>query len=148
MASFSNTIAAFQREYENDMTQILKSIVLESLSRIIERTPVDTGRLRGNWQVAVGSAPDTELTITDKTGSATMQKARGIISDINLDTRIILVNNLPYARVVEEGLYPGVGPATSATNGGIFSTLATEGMLEITVAEMDDIINQAIREVS
>lgn len=45
---------------------IQKKICLDALLRLVDRTPVDTGRARGNWQVTIGHraqnvVPDSAL---------------------------------------------------------------------------------------
>ena len=36
---------------------VQRRIVLDALPRLVDRTPVDTGNARGNWQVAIGERP-------------------------------------------------------------------------------------------
>ncbi len=46
-----------------------RGLALEVLNRAVKKTPVDTGRLRGGWQVDVGENPPTGDTGTkDRTG--------------------------------------------------------------------------------
>ncbi len=57
---------------------------------------------------------------------------------------------LSYINVLEEGLYPGVGPRTVAAEGGIFSRQAPGGILNWLVSDenqITDIIEAVVDEV-
>ena len=82
----------------------IRSTLLGFTRRVIRETPVDTGRLRGNWQSSLNvpeMTPTTRLQTSDSgtantDASATLDKLK--IGDIFWFT-----NNLPYARRIEEG---------------------------------------------
>jgi len=95
----------------NDLTikqleKVIKKTVFDLTSAIIKDTPVDTGRLRANWQVSLDSTINNTLDTTDKGGSATISKARGSIMTNKVPLVYWIQNNLPYANVIEFGLYP------------------------------------------
>jgi len=89
---------------------------LSLTANIIKETPVDTGRLRGNWQSSVNTAKTNTLTRTDQ-GSAT-NEAGAEISNTNIGDVFYMVNNLPYAARIENG----------------YSNNAPAGMMRINVA--------------
>ena len=77
----------------------VRATVLGSASRIIKSTPVDTGRLRGNWQSSI-EAPKT--TITTNTSEAIAQiDAKTNILKLELGENYYLTNNLDYAYYIE-----------------------------------------------
>ncbi len=117
---------AFDKKVIEPTLALQKKVSLEALRRVIEKSPVLTGRFRGNWQVAVGVRPTGELEVADTTGSNTLSKgSRPITSLDDLDT-IYIVNNLPYAEKLDQGS----------------SQQAPAGMIAVTVAEINAFFNE------
>jgi len=85
----------------------IRKIALDLLARIINISPVDTGRFRGNWTVSIG-APDASppTDIPDREGGRTLSHGARVIdgyADAEGYPSIIIQNNLPYARALEFG---------------------------------------------
>jgi hypothetical protein len=97
-------------------------IALDSLRGVVMKSPVDTGRFRGNWIVSKNAPNAKSSEVTDKNGGQTITKGSGVIDTFKMDTdsRIIIQNNLPYANRLENG----------------WSKQAPNGMVALTVAEM------------
>jgi len=63
------TLRQFNFEIDNFVKKLVpeeivlfqKKIALEALRKLVKRTPVDTGRARGNWQVTSNSFPTEPL---------------------------------------------------------------------------------------
>jgi hypothetical protein len=110
---------------------------------IIDKTPVDKGGARANWQTSTGSPATGTIDTTDRTGAATLAKARAVLASANAGDTIYMANNLPYIRKLEEGGYPD-GPKTV----GGFSRQAPAGMVALTVQEFAAIVKQIGLEVS
>jgi hypothetical protein len=81
--SFSKQIAGFNKKAEKKALVIFRAVGLNMFGRIVKRTPVDTGRLRNNWQMT---------------------------SNVQLGQRLFITNNLPYAQRIEDG-YSQQAPA-------------------------------------
>jgi len=111
---------------ETKLDTAVRKIAIELFSRVILRTPVDTGRARGNWQVAIGSVPSGTLDLNDASGTATVSKATAATAGVKAGDVIYLVNNLPYAQRLEDG-YSGQAPA---------------GMVGLTVQEFQQVVRQ------
>ena len=107
---FGDQIAAFTEKTERKMDLAFRKITLEMFSRVILNTPVDSGRARANWQVAIGSVPEGVLELEDKSGTATVSAASAAAADLGTGDVIYLVNNLPYIQKLENG-YSGQAPA-------------------------------------
>jgi len=61
---FIKQVNAFAAQDVPTLVQTLhQKIALEGLTRLVQRTPVDTGRARGNWQVAVGGRPGGDVDV-------------------------------------------------------------------------------------
>ena len=108
---------------ERKLDLAVRKISLELFSRVILRSPVDTGRFRANWQVAIGLMPNGTLSLEDKSGTATVSNATARSAGVKAGDVIYLANNLPYAQRLEDG-YSGQAPA---------------GMVGLTVQEFQSI---------
>jgi len=107
-----------------DVAELPEKVVRGTLigmgTRIIKRSPVDTGRFRGNWQFTINSAASGQLpTTTDPTGGL-ISASQGWESG----SSFYMTNNLPYAERLEFG----------------WSKQAPTGMVRVTLAEYDQIL--------
>ncbi|MHC8299612.1 hypothetical protein [Pseudomonas sp. ZS1P83] len=87
------------------------------------------GRFRGNWQFSVGSPVDGVLDQIDPAGNVTLAKLRLQVEQLSIGETAYIVNNLPYAISLEYG----------------HSTQAPGGMVRITLARFQQIVDEAIR---
>ena len=113
--SFSDDIGKWNNKVEKEATRIFRGTALSLFGKIVVRTPVDTGRLRGNWQVQLNSAPTGILEGTKEQSGKTTAK---------LGDSIYIVNNLPYAEVIENG----------------DATHKPHGMIKLSVAEFKNLV--------
>ena len=127
-----------------DLGQAVASAALDVIRLTIKRTPVDEGRLRGNWQTTINRPAMGEIDRIDKSGNKVLAEAARVARSFK-EGSIWFVNNTSYSTVVEFGLYPST--ETEKTSGG-FSKLAPRGMLRVSVAEFDAAIRKAIREAN
>lgn len=103
-----------------EQEKIVKGTILSTCTRIVKRTPVDTGRLRGNWQASINTELSGTLSEKDKSGDSTINEASNEISRLEVMKDIyIFINNLPYAARIENG----------------YSEQRPTGMMRISVAE-------------
>jgi len=87
-----------------DIDKAFRGLVLQLYKEIIRDTPVDTGRARGNWQLAVGSAPSGEASRLEKgQGGNQLREANTRTSRPLEGKSIFIANNLPYIVPLEEG---------------------------------------------
>jgi len=105
MASFADQIRAFDKKTEAKMEKAARKIAVDAFSAVIAESPVDTGRLRSNWQVAIGSAPSGVIggDSFDDTPKESFSKQKGddqavAAGNLKLGDTAFLANNLPYAR--------------------------------------------------
>ena len=74
MGSFADSIAAFRRKTNLSMDVINRKVCLDLTRAIVRRSPVDTGRFRGNWMLGVGSInTETLPQITDQDGGESIE---------------------------------------------------------------------------
>jgi hypothetical protein len=107
--------------------QFQKRIALEGLKRVVQRTPVDTGRARGGWQVA-RSDNDVDTGQRDGSGASTVSAGLSIINRVTIPFgEIVIFNNVRYIVFLEEGS----------------SGQAPQGMVDVTLRELQLIAEQA-----
>lgn len=111
-----------------DAKQVVRAATLEVFTRVIQKSPVDTGRFRGNWQV---DHRGFDWDKQDKTGSVTIQTVAADVMKSEVGGVTSLINNLPYAERLEYG-YSGQAP---------------EGMVRITAKEFEEAVNAAAAKV-
>lgn len=113
-----NKVIASVEDKEN---VIIRKIALDLFKKVILKTPVLSGRARGNWYVSVGVPARVEQDTQDKSGMATIAMAQSEIYRWSpKDNNIYLTNNLPYIYGLERGR----------------SKKAPNGMVKISIAEV------------
>jgi hypothetical protein len=131
ISSFELDISRFVAKAKGNIDLVIRKIALDIFTRVILKSPVDTGRFRGNWQVAIESIPSGTLALDDKTGTATIAKATATTLGLRAGQMITLVNNLAYARALEYG----------------HSKQAPAGMVRLTLQEFGAVVTKAASEV-
>lgn len=127
--SFALDVRNWEQRSQQELKTILRKVALELFTRVIMRSPVDTGRFRGNWQVEIGTPSGEVLDRFDKSGSQAVSDATSVVSKWEGDTAIFLFNNLPYAMRLEDG----------------WSGQAAQGMVRVTLQEHPQIVEQEAR---
>jgi len=119
-------------------TEIMKRVNREirrqlrrTCKQIIKDTPVDTGRLKNNWYASNRRVGTRTNKSTDPSGKNSLARVDKALARLKTGQRFHFFNNLPYARVVEFGMYPNPpkNPTGKTVNG--FSKKAPSGMLRI-----------------
>ena len=126
--SFVNDIKKFVRKTDKRFDLVFRGTCLSLLSKIIKRTPVLTGRLAGNWSVDINNIPKEIIENSDPeeaVGYGMLKLKDAVIGDI-----VYIANNLPYVFPIE---YEG------------HSQKAPEGMVGITVAEYEKVVEEKAR---
>ena len=96
------------------MDILVQKVSFDLFSKVIMRSPVDTGRFRNNWQVGINQKPSGEVTGTDRgtvnqagAGSSTAKsRAESETAKAKGGDTVYMVNNLPYAERLEDGWSP------------------------------------------
>jgi hypothetical protein len=66
-------------------------------------TPVDTGRARSNWQVAINGPATGESERADPSGQIAIAMGRAVIATAKEGQAIHITNNLPYIAALNDG---------------------------------------------
>lgn len=129
--SFAAQIATFSTKTSDRVNTTRRAICLRLFNAIIQDTPVDTGRLRGNWQLSLRRPKRGEIERFDKTGVQALRLADQEMRGARGDVTVYFVNNLPYAARIE---FTG------------YSRQSPEGMVRKNIARINSLVNQAITE--
>lgn len=121
-AQFTLSIDKFADDLvEEQVVAVTQKLALTALRGVVMKSPVDTGRFRGNWNVGIGSIDYSITDNVDKTGQETINKGAGIVDRAPAYQAIWISNNLPYANRLENG----------------WSKQAPAGMVALTFAELE-----------
>lgn len=128
MARWSVSLDRLAAKSKQDIEKVGRTATFQLFNAVQLRSPVDTGRFRGNWQFGKDTIPAGALSRLDTTGTLAQQEALRALSS-PLGGVTYFVNNLPYARRLENG----------------YSQQAPIGMVRISVREFSKYVREAIR---
>lgn len=100
---WSTPPSAFAGVVEGQLAQRVRVIALAMLNEIVLRSPVDTGRFRGNNIVSIGAPVYTATENLDKSGGETIQRGLSAMSGLEPYTQVFIQNNLIYSVELERG---------------------------------------------
>lgn len=127
--TFATELRQFTVKADKAADKTVRAVTLALFREVIQRTPVDTGRLKGNWQTTVGVPATGQLPRNDPAGALAFGDAVMKVGGIGSVT--YLANNLPYASRIE---YDGWS-----------HTKAPAGMVRVSFARIDSIVSAAVR---
>jgi hypothetical protein len=128
--SFSLDVSKFAEKTGRDANAVKAAAALTIFKNIILETPVDTGRLRANWQASIGTKKTGTLETQDKEGSSTISKMTGVVNESLGDGSVFFTNNLPYAARIEYDSWS--------------KQKAPDGMVRISIAQFQSAMKKAI----
>ena len=108
--TFKLDLTRFAEKAGDNANQIITKVALDIYSKVIDRSPVDTGRFRGNWNFAYGNIDYSINGVPDKSGSATKASAAVKVLSNTSGQDIFITNNLPYAQRLENGYSSQAAP--------------------------------------
>lgn len=112
----------------------IRRFILEANNRMIQKSPVDTGRFKGNWMVGDGN-------INTSTGNQPSPSRYGQVANYNMadingikinGQTVYITNSMPYSRRLEYDAW---------------SKQAPMGMVRVTIAELKPIMTKIALEV-
>lgn len=126
--SFLTDVSGFVERASEALNKTATQVEIEVMTLVIIRSPVDSGRFRGNWQTSVGSAVTGEI---DRLGAQpSIEEMQSVVRALKGGRVSFLSNNLPYASRLElDG----------------WSDQAPHGMVRRTVSEYQKIVDNAAR---
>lgn len=97
--SWSDDLLTLTTKGQKDLGELAKAIKINIFSGVVRDTRVDTGRLRGNWQIQENSPAGGTIERLDKSGETVQKDIKERSTKAGLT---YFTNNLPYAKVYEE----------------------------------------------
>lgn len=118
--SFNDQIRKFLLTIPDLVEDEVRAVALDGTSRIVQKTPVDTGRARANWTVSINGSFD--YSISQWEGRDPVVEASAILgADMPAFPIIYIFNNVHYIGYLEDG----------------WSRQAPVGMVAVTLAELE-----------
>ncbi|MBV1814523.1 HK97 gp10 family phage protein [Pseudomonas viridiflava] len=127
--SFAESLAAFAENTKAVIDEVFRSVVIEIGTSVVILSPVDTGRFKGNWQLTIDQPSLQSLDRYDKAGHETIAELVAQANQLEAGQVAYIVNNLVYGIPLEYG----------------HSDQAPAGMVQITLARFQQIVEEAIR---
>jgi hypothetical protein len=127
MSKWSIPLDRLAAKSKQSIDRVGRTATFQLFNAVQLRSPVDTGRFRGNWQFGKDAIPSGTVPTTDASGALANQQAlRALTAPVG--GIVYFANNLPYARRLEDG----------------YSRQAPQGMVRLSVIEFRDYVRAAI----
>ncbi len=125
--NFAAAMNRFNEKARLELTRRVRRVGLESLRRIVIKTPVDTGTARANWNVYFGVyQTEFDPNKQDKSGGATISSAGMKAMSATAGVDLFISNSCPYIGKLEYG----------------YSRQRPEGMVRTTAQEIHTLIQR------
>lgn len=131
--NFALDMTHFINHAGTNVNTVTKKVVLDVMRSVIRKSPVDTGRFKGNWQYGTNDMPTGVTDIHDEGGQGTIAHITGQIPPQAAGKLHWIVNNLPYSIELEHGHSSQCPP---------------NGMVGLTITEYQALVQQAVSEVN
>ena len=124
--SFTVDLSRLVAKSKGNIDRAIHKVALDVFQGVVKKSPVDTGRFRGNWTVSIGSYSAQALDRTDKRrlgslpGHESALRADAALTAFKAGAPIYITNSLPYADRLENG----------------WSQQAPTGMVRLTLMEI------------
>lgn len=135
-------------ELDEKSNMLVRALALEGISRIVLRTPVRTGRARGNWHLSKGSPvrsvddpssysePEGEggaslPPVSAGAGQEAVERGRTKLAAFRIGDTLYITNALPYIDALEDG----------------HSQQAPNGMIALTVDDLEPLVDQIAAQI-
>lgn len=109
---------------------VVRKAAIDVGTSLVMKSPVDTGRFRGNWQFGIGKVNQDVSSEVDKSGAASVGRIVAGVGQWGNYQTMFMTNSLPYAIRLEYG----------------WSQQSPQGMVRITVIEFKAAVRKALRE--
>lgn len=126
MAEWTLDLKKYAEKQKEKIDTVRKKVATYAYTNISVRTPVKTGRARGNWQIGINQVETSQL---DRKGISTNEEIPKL-NQVKEDETIYISNNLPYIQKLEYGS----------------SKQAPSGMVGVTFAELQNKIEKFVKE--
>ena len=132
---FSDDLRAFYKGQEERADAVVRGALITLTTKIILRSPVDTGMFRGNWQITQGSPPAYPVNTPDKVGSVTIDRAKEAIPHDAAGLVYYIANNVHYGIYLERGHSAQAPPHAAGS------------VVGLSVLEFQTVVNRIVSEL-
>ena len=98
--TFNGDIKKFINAAEKDIEAVISDSFSDSAEIVVDKTAVDTGRAKANWNASIGSPNGSTSDSVDPTGGSTKSAAK---INIDIGKNAYFTNSLPYIVHLEFG---------------------------------------------
>jgi len=146
LKAFNKAVTDFSKKFVPEQVVLLQRVIAaEMLRRVVLRTPVDTGRARGSWQLSIGAPPSGDRKKIDKAGGGTIAAGLTKLASLPVFSVVFLATNLNYMKVLDQGGFVPLSPGPSSDKrkgrkgrvlvSGGYSVQAPRGILDVSLEE-------------
>jgi hypothetical protein len=128
--TFELRVAEWASQAKENADLVVRKVTLDLWARLIDKSPVDTGAFRRNWQYSVNARARGVVSGNWTSENRAPRPETPNVSAAGIGKVIWITNNLPYANRLETG----------------WSKQAPLGMVGITAMEFNSIVSTAARE--
>lgn len=98
--TWRNRPTSFNKTVKNLVSDTVREIGVDALAQVVQRSPVRTGRYKGNHNVGVGAIDESLSGIANDSNSRGGAKLGVGLDDFPV---VFISNALPYAKKLEDG---------------------------------------------
>lgn len=118
--SFSVDISRWVEKAKGNADKVTRAAAVLAAQGVVQMSPVDTGRFRGNWQLGIGSVNSDMSSPVDPGGAQVLGRIQAQVAQASAGDVLWVSNSLPYAQRLEMG----------------WSKQAPSGMVRVTMADL------------
>lgn len=128
--SLTLDLSKFKKLSREKMKKVVTKTSIDLGQAVVMGTPVDTGRLRGNWMPSLNAYDASTTDDTDKSGTETSLRIETKFKGYKIGDTLTMSNNLPYAVPIEYGHSKIKAP---------------KGMVRVNITKFQKFVNAAAR---
>lgn len=118
MYTFGDDLHKFAKKAELDLNTVVRKVSFDLWNNVTRRTPVDTGRARGSWNITE-EVTDLSTKAPKQKGEKYPANVKGNVGQITGKRAVYITNNVEYIEYLEDG----------------WSDKAPAGMVKVAIAE-------------
>ena len=130
-ATFKANFAKSIKDAGDKADLVVRKTALQLQTRMVQRSPVDTGRFKNNWQAGIDSINTDTALDTSLTGEGSIARTISTVESWKSGQTINLTNSMPYAQRLENG----------------WSQQAPSGMVALTMVEFNQALADAVASI-
>ncbi len=147
MATFDITkLAKYMADKQKSLDRVVFQAIYELSGDIIQRTPVMEGFARGSWTIGINKEPISYNNEEDTNGQSTIRKMGADLKRFRMGDTVYFGSNLEYMSVLEFGQYGTGSGATSKTTRDGYSLQAPNGMVRVSIDNMQRNVDRAVKD--